>query len=274
MVKILFGKPVADKIFNDLSYRSKNLHAVGITPTLAVVLVGKDAASRVYVATKQKVAHKLGIDFLLYHLPETISFDELSRLLVDLHLDGSVHGIIVQLPLPTSIEIEKLVPFIDPAKDVDHFNGASTYPAPTPNAILKLLDAYGISIKNKKIGIIGCGFLVGKPLQEKLKKLGAKVESYELDTKDVSGRARKTDILITATGQPKLVDDSFTNKTQVIVDVGNARDTQSNKVVGDVDFDAVRNKVAAITPTIGGVGPITVALLMQNVIIAAEKQQL
>lgn len=273
MTKILFGKPVAKKILNDVSCRSKKLHAFGVTPTLAVVLVGNDAASHVYVAAKRKVARSVGIDFLLYHLPETISFDELSRLLVDLHLDDSIHGIIIQLPLPSGIELEKLVPFIDPAKDVDHFNDESAYLAPTPNAILKLLDAYDISIKNKKIGIIGCGFLVGKPLREQLKKLGAKVESYTLDTKDISGKARKTDILIAATGQPKLVDDSFINKTQAVIDVGNARDAQSNKVVGDVDFEKVQSGVAAITPTLGGVGPITVALLMENVIIVAEQQQ-
>ena len=272
-MKILSGQPIAQKILDDVRRRVKQTHARGITPTLAVILVGDNPASVKYVQYKKQTARKVGIDLLLYRLPADIAQHDIEQLLATLHLDGSVHGIVIQLPLPEHLNLQKFISFLDPDKDVDSFGDRSRYNPPTASAVLELLKYYKINCHNRKIGIVGKGFLVGTPLVKLLKKCGADVSAYDNTTQQLERECRKQNILISAAGQPHLVDDRFINKNQVVIDVGNARDPKTNKVVGDVDYKKIRNKVAAITPKVGGIGPITIALLLQNVIISAQELQ-
>jgi len=272
-MQYLFGKPVAERIIDETSRRSRALHARGITPAVAVILVGNDPSSELYVNAKKRVAANIGVDFVLYHLPPDVGQDAISHLLITLSDDASVHGIVIQLPLPGQLDLAKLIKFIDPAKDIDHFSAESPFLAPTPAAVKELLDEYKVDCRGRSIGIIGKGFLVGQPLEKLLTDSGAKVEVFDAKTDNIAGKAKTKEILITATGQPRLVTKAFANPDQYIIDVGSARDAMNNQVVGDVDHDELDNYVAGITPLIGGVGPITVVLLMRNVISAAEKSR-
>ena len=272
-MQYLFGKPAVERILDETSRRSRALHARGITPTVAVVLVGNDPSSELYVNAKKRVAAKIGVDFILYHLPLHVAQDALSHLLITLSDDASVHGIVMQLPLPEQLDLTKLIKFVDPAKDIDHFGAESPFLAPTPAAVKELLDEYKVDCHGRSIGIIGKGFLVGQPLEKLLTDHGAIVEVFDATTQNIADKAKTKEILITASGQPRLVTKAFANPDQYIIDVGSARDAMNNQVVGDVDHDELDNYVAGITPLIGGVGPITVALLMRNVVTAAEKAQ-
>lgn len=268
-MRLLSGKPIAKKILDQVSREAKKLHARGITPTLAVILIGDDPASQVYVKQKQKVAKSVGIDFLLYHLPK-IKQVELEQLLITLQLDPTVHGIIIQLPLPKNLSLDKCLKYIDKEKDVDALTPGSNYISPTAQAVMELLNFYKIDFKKQSIAIIGKGVLVGKPLEDLLDKKGAKVVVYDRETTKLSDKTKKSNIIITATGTPKLIDKNFVKSGQTIIDVGSARDPKTNKVVGDVNRLQVKKIVAALTPRIGGVGPVTVALLMQNTIKATK----
>ncbi len=272
-MKLLSGNKLASKILDRVALESKKIHDRGITPTLAVILIGDDPASRLYISKKKEVAKSVGIDFLLYELPESISENDVTQLLTTLHLDETVHGVVLQLPLPEKMNLEKIIKFIDIDKDVDCFHKNSPFSPPTANSVLELIRFHNIDINNKNIAIIGKGFLVGKPLEILLKKANAKVETYDEDTKNIAQKASKADILISATGKPKLVNKSFTNPDQIIIDVGSARDPKTNKIVGDVDRVSIGNSVKAITPLVGGIGPVTVALLMRNVITAVKTTQ-
>jgi len=268
-MKLLSGKSIAKKILNKVSRESKKLHARGITPTLAVILVGYDPASQVYVAQKQKIAKSVGIDFLLYHLPK-ISQVELEQFLITLQLDPSIHGVIIQLPLPKDLSLDKSFKFISAEKDVDALTSQSKYISPTANAVIELLNFYKIDYKKQHVAIVGKGVLVGQPLKKLLDDRGAQVSVYDRTTTNLADKIILTKIIITATGTPRLIDKNFVKSGQTIIDVGSARDPKTNKVVGDVNRLQVKKIVAALTPRIGGVGPITVALLMQNVIKAAK----
>lgn len=270
-MKLLSGNKLASRILDQVALESKKIHDRGITPTLAVILVGNDPASRLYISKKKEVAKSVGIDFLLYELPETISENEVTQLLTTLHLDETVHGVVLQLPLPEKMNLEKIIKFIDIDKDVDCFHKNSPFSPPTATSVLELIKFHKIDLNNKKIAVIGKGFLVGKPLEILLEKAHAKVETYDEDTKNIAQKASKADILISATGKPNLITKKFTNKNQIIIDVGCARDPKTNKIIGDVDRDFIGNSIAAITPITGGIGPVTVALLMSNVITATIK---
>jgi len=270
-MQYLFGKPISHRILDEASRQSRMLHARGITPSIAVILVGDNSASELYVDAKQRIAKKIGVDFILYRLPLDIDHDNLSRLLITLGDDSSVHGIVIQLPLPEQLDLSKLIKFIDPNKDVDHFRDDSPYDAPTPGAVKLLMEEYGIECRDKRVGIIGKGFLVGQPLHKLLTKCGGRVEVFDTNTKNIAQKAQAQEILITATGQPRLVTKEYANPSQYIIDVGSARDVKTNQIVGDVDHAQLDKYVAGITPLVGGVGPVTVALLMRNVILSAQR---
>lgn len=270
-MKYLKGSPVAQEILEEVSRQAKQIHARGVTPTVAVVLVGENPSSKFYVQKKKEVAKKAGIDFLLYELPSHIAQKDVEELLAILHLDETVHGVVLQLPLPKHFIFNELVKFIAPEKDVDHFHKNSPYSPPTASAVLRLLRFYKIEIKNKKIAIIGDGFLVGRPLSKILKSSGAQVNVYTEKSKNVAPKTAEADILISATGHAHLITKNFTNSKQIIIDVGSARDKKTNALVGDVNRRSVGKNIEAITPRVGGVGPITIALLLQNVILATKK---
>lgn len=269
-MKLISGKPIAKKILDKVSRDAKQLHARGITPTLAVVLVGNDPASLVYVKQKQRIAKLVGIDFLLYHLPK-IGQVELEQLLITLQLDPSVHGIIIQLPLPKDLFVDKCLKFLGPEKDVDGLKRKSNYISPTSKAVIALLDYYKIDYKKQDIAIIGRGVLVGKPLSDLLATKGAKVSIFDTTTKNIANKTQKAKVIIAATGVPKLINKNFVSSGQTVIDVGSARNPKTNRVVGDVNRPQVKKIVSALTPRIGGIGPVTVALLMKNVIIATQK---
>ncbi|HLB32213.1 MAG TPA: bifunctional 5,10-methylenetetrahydrofolate dehydrogenase/5,10-methenyltetrahydrofolate cyclohydrolase [Patescibacteria group bacterium] len=269
-VKILDGRPVASRLLADVSRRAIKLHGRGVTPTLAVVLVGHDSASNVYVGAKQKIARQVGIDFLLYRL-NSVRQEELEQLLITLHLDHSVHGVIIQLPIPQGLSLSKALKFLDKTKDVDALTPDSDYKSPTASAVVALLQSYNIDYHREKVAVIGRGVLVGQPLERIFVERKAEVNIYDDATKNIAAKVARAKIVISATGKPGLIDENFLSAGQVVIDVGCARDPKTNAVVGDVDRAAARKVVSAITPRLGGVGPVTVALLMQNVILAAEK---
>lgn len=270
-MKYLDGRPVAQKILGEVSKQAKQMHARGVTPTIAVVLVGENPSSELYVQKKKEVAKKVGIDFLLYKIPSSIEQKDLEELFTTLYLDETVHGVVSQLPLPEHLNLSKLIKFIAPEKDIDHFHENSPYSPPTASAVIELLKFYEVELKNKKVAVLGNGFLVGKPLSKILKGSGAQVNVYTEKNKDIAKETAKADVLISATGQPHLIKKEFTNTKQIIVDVGSARDKKTNVLVGDVDRQSVGENIEAITPMVGGVGPITIALLLKNVILAAKK---
>ena len=271
-VKILDGRPLASRLLADVSRRAKKLHERGITPTLAVILVGNDSASNVYIGAKQKIARQVGIDFLLYRL-KSVRQEELEQLLVTLHLDPSVHGIVIQLPIPLGMSLPNILKFVDTTKDIDALTPDSDYKPPTASAVVALLEAYNIDYHQEKVAVVGRGILVGQPLERLLVRQKAEVNIYDNATKNIAAKVRRAKIVISAAGKPGLIDKNFLSAGQVVIDVGCARDPRTNAVVGDVDRAAAEKVVSAITPRLGGVGPVTVALLMKNVIIAAEKQQ-
>lgn len=253
---ILFGKPVAEKIYQSLGVKNH--------PTMAVVLVCEDPASIAYVHAKEKQAEKLGIDFKLFHLPGIASEKKILEIIEDLNKNKYVNGIIVQLPLPEGIDTDKILAAVTPEKDIDGFSGK--FPPPTAQAILEILKFYEIDLKNKKIVIVGYGRLVGKPLAEMFKKKDIQPIICTSNS-DIASETIDADIIVSATGVPGLIKPDMVSKEAVVIDAGTAE--SKGKINGDVDV-GVYEKVSAYTPTPGGVGPVTVACLMRNLIEAAK----
>jgi len=228
--------------------------------------VGEDSASQSYIQAKQKAADNLGLGFRLHHFPGIASENQVSQLLVELNQDKSIHGIIVQLPLPEGFDTEKILKAIDPQKDIDGFSGRFT--APTALAIYELLKFYRIDLKNKKIVIIGYGRLVGQPLKKLLTAQGFEPLVCDSRTNNLARETRKADILISATGAPGLIKENFVKDGVVLIDAGTAEN--NGKIIGDIDSSAYQ-KAKAYTPVPGGVGPVTVACLMRNLVEAIKK---
>jgi methylenetetrahydrofolate dehydrogenase (NADP+) / methenyltetrahydrofolate cyclohydrolase len=267
---LLSGEPIAEKILNEVSCDTKKLHANGITPTIAVVLVGDDPSSNLYVSLKEKVAKKVGIDFLLYRFDERVKQVETEQLLITLHLDETVHGIIVQLPLPEHLDADKICQFIDPDKDVDGLLPQSKFSPPAPQATIELMRFYDIKLNGARVGLFGKGRLVGQPLEKMFLNAGAKVTVFDTNSKNIASQSQQCDILISATGKSDTIKPEYVGKSQTLIDVGGAYDTKRNKTIGDISPHA-RTVARAVTPRIGGIGPVTVAVLMRNVLTAAKK---
>ncbi len=268
-MKLLSGQPIAENILDQVAHDSKQLHDRGITPTLAVILVGDDPGSKLYVSIKEKVAKQVGVDFLLYKFSESVKQVEIEQLLIALHIDETVHGVMVQLPLPAHLDTEKICQFIDPDKDVDGLLTKSKFPAPAPQAAIELMRFYDIDIKNKKVGLFGKGRLVGQPLKKMLEQEGANVTVFDTSSGEVAQESQNCDVLISATGQPDTIKPEFTKPSQTLIDVGGAYDVKKHKTVGDISPHA-RELAQSITPLIGGIGPVTVAVLLRNVLAAAQ----
>ncbi|MFA6493111.1 MAG: bifunctional 5,10-methylenetetrahydrofolate dehydrogenase/5,10-methenyltetrahydrofolate cyclohydrolase [Patescibacteria group bacterium] len=266
---ILKGKEVAEKIYKNLQKDIEELKSKGNCPTMAVVLVGEDPASLTYVKVKEKKVITLGIDFKLFHLPAIASQNQLEELLDDLNRNKYIHGIIVQLPLPTDFDKERVLKKIDPQKDIDGFSG-DLLPPPTAQAILEILKFYKIELKNKKIVIVGRGFLVGEPLEKLLLGLGFRPEVCDSETKNLGEKVSRAEILISATGNPGLITPDMVNEKMVVIDAGTAE--AGGKMAGDVD-EACYEKVFAYSPVPGGVGPVTVACLIKNLVEAAKDME-
>ncbi len=277
MATILDGKKIS-QIYRESfkeeieKYVSKGLRR----PSLAVVLVGNDPASQVYVNNKRKACQKVGINSLYYHLEENISERELLSLIDELNQNPEVDGILVQLPLPKHINPRKVIETIRPDKDVDGFhpenmgkliaNVEEGFIPCTPLGIKLLFDNYGIDVQGKDVTVVGAGYIVGKPLSVLLLNMNATVTVCHIYTKDLKKHTLNADILISATGVPHLIKEDMVKEGAIVVDVGISK--VDGKIVGDVDFEKVKEKAGYITPVPGGVGPMTVTALLLNTIKA------
>ena len=275
--KIIDGRLIAKNIESSISEKVIKLKKNGIVPAIAVILVGDNPASEVYVRNKDIAAKRCGILSKkdIYHA--SLTEKELLNKIDELNNDPLIHGILVQLPLPSHIDEKKIMEAINPSKDVDGFHplnvgkifteNAAFYPC-TPYGILKMLDFYDISVKGKNCVVIGQSNIVGKPLAVMLMNRYATVSSLNIFTKDVKSIASKADVLISATGKPHLIDEEYVKEGAVVIDVGISN--INGKLCGDVNFEKVVNKVSKITPVPGGVGPLTVAVLMENTVKSAS----
>lgn len=289
--RILSGKEHSERIKTLLKGELAALDKRGIRPGLAVVLVGRDPASEVYVRTKERACAELGIIEKTFRLPEATSEVELLRLIATLNSDSRFHGIIVQLPLPTQIDEKRVLEAVSPDKDVDGFHpfnmgrlvaGDPLFVPATPAGVQELLVRSGNSPEGKHVVICGRSNIVGKPLacllMQKRKGANATVTVCHTATRDLASITRQADILVAAMGRPRAIGADMVREGAVVIDVGVNRvpDPASpggTKLVGDVDFEAVRERASAITPVPGGVGPMTVAMLMANVVSAAGRAE-
>lgn len=277
-MKIIDGKACAEHCRNALKERVANLKARKITPGLAVILVGNNPASQVYVKNKIIACEKLGIFSQKIALKEETNEAELLSHIHQLNQNPNIHGILVQLPLPQQISEEAILKAIAPQKDVDGFHAQNlgalvqntkALVACTPKGIVRLLDEEKIEIEGKHAVIIGRSTIVGKPLALLLINRGATVTVCHSKTKNLAAHTQNADILIVAIGRANFVTQEMVKEGAVVIDVGINR-LANGKLAGDVDFESVKNKAAAITPVPGGVGPMTIAMLMENTVFAAE----
>lgn len=278
MTQIIDGKFIAKQIKDQLKEEVSLLKETGTSVCLAVIQVGQDAASSVYVNNKKKACAYIGIDSVSYELKEDTEEEELIKLIEKLNGTESVHGILVQLPLPTHINEDRIIRTISPDKDVDGFHpvsvgrlwlGEKGFISCTPAGIIQLLKHSGIEIEGKECVVVGRSNIVGKPMAALLLRENATVTVAHSRTADLKEVTRRADILIAAVGQPKMITAEYVKEGAVVIDVGMHRDAD-NHLCGDVDFDDVFSKVSAITPVPGGVGPMTIAMLMSNCVEAAR----
>ena len=279
--QIISGTQLASQIKSNVAQQISQYVAQGKrAPGLAVILVGADPASQVYVGSKRKSCAEIGITSQSYDLPETTTEQALLELIKELNQDNTVDGILVQLPLTKHIDSTKVIEQISPEKDVDGFHPYNvgrlcqripTLRACTPYGVMKLLETTGISFYGKHAVIVGASNIVGRPMALELLLAGCTVTVTHRFTEDLASHIRQADILVVAVGKPKFIKGEWIKEGAVVVDVGINR--LEGKLVGDVEFDIAAQRASYITPVPGGVGPMTVAMLMQNTLSAYEKQQ-
>ena len=281
MAFIIDGKKISTEIKDETRDKVAELKAQGKEISLAVVQVGDNPASCVYVRNKKKACEYVGIKSVSHELPEETTEAELLELIDKLNNDDTINGILVQLPLPAHMDENKVIDAISPYKDVDGFHlmnvgalstGQKGFISCTPYGIIQLLKRSNIDIAGKHCVVIGRSNIVGKPMSMLLLRENGTVTVVHSKTQNMKEITKQADILIVAIGKPKFVDDTFVKEGAVVIDVGINRD-EDNKICGDVDYDKVFDKVSAITPVPGGVGPMTIAMLMNNCLEAATKIQ-
>ncbi|MDR2845879.1 MAG: bifunctional methylenetetrahydrofolate dehydrogenase/methenyltetrahydrofolate cyclohydrolase FolD [Candidatus Methanoplasma sp.] len=287
--RLILGKDVSDGIYAELKARIQILKDAGTVPGLAVVLVGEDPASQVYVRMKGKKCEELGMRSVTIILPRETTQDELLKKVNDLNNDPKIHGFLIQLPLPDHIDEETIINAVDPKKDVDCFHpvnvgkmliGEPDFLPATPAGVQQMLVRSGIETKGKHVVVVGRSNIVGKPMAAMMIQKGIGADStvtvVHSRTTDLPSITRQADILIVAIGKPLFVTADMVKDGAVVIDVGTNRiddptSSSGSKLVGDVDIDGVRDKVSAISPVPGGVGPMTICMLMANTVTAAEK---
>lgn len=277
--KIIDGRQIGQDIREEIKARVDELKKENLQPGLAVILVGDNQASHTYVKNKQKSSVAVGMKSELIELPDTVSEEELLAEIDKLNNDETIHGILVQLPLPKHIDEERVILAIDPSKDVDGFHpenvgkmviGQPTYLSCTPYGIIKLLERTNTDIKGKHAVVIGRSNIVGKPMGQLLLQRDATVTYCHSGTTDLKHFTKQADILIVAIGVAKFIDASYVKEGAVVIDVGMNRD-ENDKLCGDVDYDSVEKVSSAITPVPGGVGPMTITMLLYNTLQSAEE---
>lgn len=278
MPQIIDGKAISGAIKDELKEKVEEMKAEGIRICLAVVQVGNDPASSVYVGNKKKACAYIGIDSLSYELPEETTQEELLDLIGELNAREEVNGILVQLPLPDHIDEDTVIRAIDPKKDVDGFHpqnvgalciGQPGFVSCTPSGIIQLLKRSGIEIAGKECVVIGRSNIVGKPMALLLLRENATVTVAHSKTKNLREVAKRADILVVAVGKPKMITREYVKEGAVVIDVGIHRN-EDKKMCGDVDYDDVAPVCSAITPVPGGVGPMTIAMLMNNCVASVS----
>ena len=281
MASIIDGKKISQEIKDELKAKVEGLKAEGKTAALAVIQVGNDPASSVYVNNKKKACAYIGIESLSYELPEETTEQELLDLVERLNKDDSVHGILVQLPVPKHIDGDKIIQTISPKKDVDGFHpenvgnlviGEKGFVSCTPAGIIQLLKRSNIEIAGKNCVVIGRSNIVGKPMALLMLRENATVTIAHSKTQNLKEICKTADILIVAIGKPQFITSEYIKEGAVVIDVGIHRD-ENNKLCGDVKYEEVEPLASAITPVPGGVGPMTIAMLMNNCVEAMEANE-
>lgn len=277
-MKILDGKAVSLKVKESVKVRAEELKKFGVEPTLAVILVGEDKASQTYVRAKEKACNEYGIKSVAHRLSENTTQAELLALINVLNLDDSIHGILVQLPLPKHIDTNTVLATIDPAKDVDGFHavnvgklvsGLDGFVPCTPLGVMEILKEYDIDVTGLNAVVIGRSNIVGKPMANLLLNASATVTVTHSKTKNLKEICKNADLIVAAIGKPFFLKADMVKDGAVVVDVGINR-LDDGRLVGDVDFEEVAPKCSYITPVPGGVGPMTIAMLLNNTILAAQ----
>ena len=280
MAEIIDGKKLAKKIREELKIKCDELKQKGIYPKLAVIMVGNNPASKVYVRNKSNACADVGVEYVEYLLEENIEQEELIELIKKLNEDKTINGILLQSPIPMHLDINEAFKTITYIKDVDGFSPASvgklcigedTFISCTPYGVMKMLEEYNIDLNGKHVVILGRSNIVGKPLIQCCLQKNATVTICHSKTQKLEEITKQADVLISAIGQPEFVKTDMIKDKAVVIDVGINRN-KDWKLVGDVDFENVKEKASYITPVPGGVGPMTIAMLMNNVIKAAEEQ--
>lgn len=279
-MNIIDGKAVSKKVKEDVKAECEQLKAKGVTPGLAVIIVGDDPASQVYVHNKEVACEACGFYSVKYALPAETTQEELNALIDKLNKDDKINGILCQLPLPSHLDDKEVINRIDPLKDVDAFHpvnvgaimiGDYNYLPCTPAGVMELIHSTGVDVSGKKAVVMGRSNIVGKPMAMLLLHENATVEITHSRTQNLADITKDADILVAAIGKAKFVKADMVKDGAVVIDVGMNRD-ENGKLCGDVDFDDVKDKCSFITPVPGGVGPMTIAMLMKNTLTAAKIQ--
>lgn len=277
--RIIDGSALSQRIRDEVAYRVAELAKQGVRPGLAVVLVGDNPASQVYVRNKVLACEKAGLHSVKEQYPATMSEAELLQRIAVLNGDPTIHGILVQLPLPPHMDAHKVIEAIAPEKDVDGFHvsnagllmtGQPLFRPCTPYGVMKMLEAEGVALRGAEAVIVGASNIVGKPMAMLLLAAGATVTLCNSKTRDLAAHTRRADVLVVATGKPGIVNGDMIKPGAVVIDVGINRG-EDGKLRGDVDFDSAAHVAGAITPVPGGVGPMTIAMLLVNTVEAAER---
>ena len=280
MAKIIDGKELAKKIRQNLKIECDELKEKGITPKLAVIMVGDNAASKVYVKNKSKACNEIGIEYQEYILGNETTQKELLDLIKELNKKEEINGILLQSPIPTQLNINEAFKTITYSKDVDGFTpssvgklciGEEAFISCTPYGVMKMFEEYNIDLNGKDVVILGRSNIVGKPLIQCCLQKNATVTVCHSKTKNLKDHTKRADVIIAAIGQSKFVKEDMIKEGAVVIDVGINR-SEDGKLTGDVDFENVQKKASYITPVPGGVGPMTIAMLMNNVIQATKEQ--
>ncbi len=278
---LIDGKALSNKIQQEIEEEVNKLKQEGIIPGLAVILVGNDPASHTYVNMKEKACERVGFYSIVHKMPETISQEEIIETIKMMNNNSRIDGILVQLPLPKHIDTNKILEVIDPAKDVDGFHpynmgrvveGLDSFAPCTPIGVMEMFKEYNINLQGKDICVVGASNIVGKPMAALLVNANATVTITHIYTKDLASHTKKADIIIVGAGKPNLITADMVKEGAIVIDIGINR-LSDGRLVGDVDFENVSKKCSFITPVPGGVGPMTIAMLLKNTLTAAKKRR-
>ena len=280
-MQLIDGKALANRVQTSVATEVEQLkNEKNIVPGLAVILIGDDPASHAYVKMKAKACEKVGFYSITHHMPDTISQDEIIATIEMMNKNPRIDGILVQLPLPKHVDTNKILEVIDPKKDVDGFHAYNvgrlvtnleSFVACTPLGVMKMFEAYEIELEGKDVCVVGASNIVGKPMASLLLNANATVTITHIHTKELKAHTLKADIVVVGVGVPKLIKEDMVKEGAVVIDIGINR-IEDGSLVGDVDFENVSGKCSYITPVPGGVGPMTIAMLLSNTVKSAKER--